>query len=82
MNSLLYAAAAVIFPFFLITGISIARDAKKKLQMRKDYRRGQNSACRDISLGLMSERNIRSEAWHRGYDDELWSFSSGSRKAN
>lgn len=82
MNSLLYAAASVIFPFFLITGISIARDAKKKLQMRKDYRRGQNSACRDISLGFMTQRIIRSEAWHQGYDDELWSLSSPGRKAN
>lgn len=82
MNLLLYAAAAIIFPFFLITGISIARDAKKKLRMKKDYRRGQNSAYRDVSFGLLSERIIRSEAWHRGYDDELWSLSSPGRKAN
>ena len=74
------AVAIVITPVVIFTLLSLLSDGRKRVQARRDYRNGRKSAVNDMSFGLISERIIRSEAWHQGYDDELFALSVKRRK--
>ena len=72
--------AIIISPVVVFALLSLLCDGRRRIQARRDYRNGWESAEIDISSGLLPERIIRSEAWHQGYDDELFALSVQRKK--
>lgn len=76
METMVIMLAILISPVVVFVLFSLLCDGRRRIQARRDYRNGRKSAINDMSFGLISERIIRSEAWHQGYDDELFALSN------
>lgn len=80
METMVIMLAILISPVVVFALLSLLCDGRRRIQAKRDYRNGWESAENDMSFGLMSERIIRSEAWHQGYDDELFALSVQRKK--
>lgn len=80
METMIIMLTIIISPVAIFTLLSLLSDERRNVQAKRDYRNGRKSAVNDISFGLLSERIIRSEAWHQGYDDEIFALSAKRKK--
>lgn len=81
METLMMICTLTMVPVAILAALALIRDARDARRRSRDYRKGRDDACREaLGFGLPCHGTPRSEAWLRGYEDEMWALSCMDRR--